>query len=447
MISLSHQLTAQARAMRLVLCASLALLLAPVGALGKNAEAVLSADSQACLGCHGEAGMEKVLADGKLQLQVKAKPFAASVHNAVSCTGCHTDVDMAKHSPAPGKSKQTLREYTLAKLEACRMCHEDKFKLYEGSIHAALGRSGNTMAPVCGDCHEVHAVKPKAAVKLAEVPCRNCHGDVFDAYAQSVHGAARAKDAAGGAPLCAECHRSHDVAPAAGNTQMKETCLGCHADALALHKRWLPNAAHHFEAVSCAACHAPKAARRVDLKLYDVSAKERIVEKKGVPHLDSLVKIADAEGKGLNEQAVQNLLKQFNANNAEGDTILRGRLEVDGGAATHLLANKEQAIRDCNTCHREGAGAFQKVSISIIGADGRQTSFGAQKDVLQAPTSVNSVRGFYAIGSTRILSLDILFVLTLAAGIGIPIGHLSLKWLSRRNRTHAAQAGEEKKNA
>jgi len=437
MISVGSKRATAASPMRLLILAIAFIAVFPLLSTSDQAlaaDGVLSKDDQLCLGCHGESGVEKAMAEGeKLSLHIKGKAFAASVHNAVGCTACHIDIDRAKH-PAPSKKQQTLREFSIAKVEVCRQCHEDKFKLYEGSIHASLLRSGNPMAPLCSDCHEPHAVRAKAAASgpINEVPCRNCHGAVFKAYAQSVHGLARAKDAGGGAPICADCHRSHDVTAASSGNQIKEACLGCHYNALQLHKSWLPNAAHHFEAVSCPACHAPLAPRRVDLKLYDSSARERVVEKMGVPRFESRTKLADSKGQGLDALALQSLLKEFNRDNDEGDTVLRGRLEVDGGPEAHMLTAKGKAIKDCKACHREGAAPFQKVSISIVGPDGRPLRHGAQQDVLQAPTSVDSVRGFYAIGGTRIKLLDILLVLALVSGVAVPIGHLSLKWLASK---------------
>ena len=58
--------------------------------------------------------------------------------------------------------------------------------------------------------------------------------------------------------------------------------------------------------------------------------------------------------------------------------------------------------------------------------------YSAQNEVLNSAISVDTVGGFYAIGGTRIKLLDVLFVLALLAGIGIPIGHMALKWLFRR---------------
>jgi hypothetical protein len=42
---------------------------------------------------------------------------------------------------------------------------------------------------------------------------------------------------------------------------------------------------------------------------------------------------------------------------------------------------------------------------------------------------MQSVRGFYAIGSTRIKSLDYLLVMVLAGAVCVPLGHMTVKRL------------------
>ena len=381
------------------------------------------------MACHAQEGFEKSMADGEsLSLNIPGKDFAQSVHNAIGCAGCHSDIDLGKH-PQTSKKKISVRQHSIALVEVCRQCHDDKFKLYEGSIHASLVRQGNPVAPLCSDCHSPHAVRAKAATEpMGEVPCRACHSSIYDAYAASVHGQARASGKK--APICADCHRAHDVNAASTGNQLKDACLGCHKEALKAHKEWLPNADRHFAAVSCPVCHSPKAARRVDLRLYDNVTKERVAEKLGVPQFETRARSADSTGLGLDALALQSLLKEFNRE-GNGKTILRGRLEVSTGVEAHQLSDKSMAIKDCDNCHREGAAAFQKVTISIVSPDGRPLHYGAQKEVLNSATSVDSVGGFYAIGGTRIKLLDVLLVLALAAGIGFPIGHMSLKWLFR----------------
>jgi hypothetical protein len=161
-------------------------------------------------------------------------------------------------------------------------------------------------------------------------------------------------------------------------------------------------------------------------------AQKRVAEKEGVPQFETRARSADAKGVGLDALALQSLLREFNRDGIDSKTTLRGRLEVRTGVETHQLTDKAKAIRNCDSCHREGADPFQSVTVSIVGPDGRPLRYGAQKEVLNSAISVDSVGGFYAIGGTRIKLLDILLALALLSGIAVPVGHMTLKWLFRR---------------
>lgn len=400
---------------------------------------VLSKDDKACLECHAKKGVSKPRSGGdSVSLFVAEKAFSESVHNDNGCADCHTELDIKKHAKADNKKLGT-REYSIAAVAVCRDCHKKNVKQYDDSLHAALVREGNDEAPICSDCHDPHTTRANSATgRMDDVVCQNCHGKIFKAYASSVHGQARQKQTGKlpadqqKAPICADCHRSHEIKAAATGGRIKNACLDCHKGTLILHKVWLPNAERHFEAVSCPACHVATAKRRVDLRLYDSIANKEVMEKKGVPQFESRTRAADGKGLGLDALALQSLLKEFNRDGAEGQTVLRGRLEVSSGVEAHQLAARSKAIKDCDTCHREGADVFQTVTISVARPDGRPIHHDAQKEVLTSPISVDSVRGFYAIGGTRIKLLDYLFVLALFAGIAIPAGHMTLKWLFRR---------------
>jgi len=412
----------------LVIAGRLALLvvvLAVTSLTARPAGSALSKADQECLSCHSVKGLEKKLANGEtLSLHVEGPAFAKSVHNMIGCTVCHRNIALEPHPPLKTEIA-SIRENSLALTKVCNSCHAAIFKLYEGSIHATLLRDGNPSAPICTDCHSPHAVMSKAAYDAATgAPCSKCHGPIFNVYAGSVHGQA--------ALVCSNCHRAHDVNAATTGDQLKSACLGCHQGTLATHQTWLPNAGRHFESVSCPACHSPTAKRKVDLRLYDHVAQQRVAEKAGVPQFESRARSADAKGAGLDAMALQSLLREFNREGIDNKTTLRGRLEVSTGVEAHQLARKTQAIQDCAKCHRQGAEPFQSVTVSIVGPDGRPVRYGAQHEVLNSMISVDSVGGFYAIGGTRIKLLDMLLVLALLAGVGVPVGHLTIAWLFRR---------------
>ena len=352
---------------------------------------------------------------------------------SIGCTGCHADINPAKHPPAANKIK-IARSFAVTTTQLCRNCHDDKFEQWQTSIHAALVRAGNPAAPICTDCHNPHAVIKGVAATIDQIPCKKCHSEIYTAYLGSVHGAVAA---ALQGQLCAALlrlpHRpcgEADRGRRARRKARKAACLGCHAGVLEAHQKWLPNAALHFEVVSCPACHAPEAQRKVDLMLIDSkNAKARGTEQLGVPLFEAS---ARSDGNGIDAQTLWNLLQTLNRSGITGKTVLRGRLEAANGPQMHELADKSKAISDCRTCHSSDREAFQSVTISLVGPDGRRVGYGANADVLNSVISLDSVSGFYAIGGTRIKLLDILLILAILGGGGIAVGHVVLGWIFKR---------------
>lgn len=402
----------------------------------------LSDETQACLDCHDKESKQKTLDNGELlSLHVSAKAFTASMHKETDCEDCHSDIDGKTHGKVAIDIK-SKREYALGMQDSCLTCHKKKVTEYGDSVHAAMVKEGSLKAPLCSDCHQPHTVlSTKIATPIAATPCAKCHEEIFKAYAQDVHGIARAaKDAS--APICADCHQTHNVKAASMGTGVKDSCISCHKDAVKKHQDWLPNTERHFSAISCPACHAPTAQRRVNLRLYDSATKLQVSEKSGVPQFDKRTNAADASKEGLNERALWSLLKEFSQPGDDSKTVLQGRLEVSSGVQAHQLSDKSKAIKDCDTCHKKGAEPFQSVTLTIAGPDGRPLRHGVQKEVLNSLMSVDSVRGFYVIGSTRIKWLDILLVLVVLGAMSVPIAHMTVKRLfkSMREKLEAERA-------
>jgi hypothetical protein len=398
----------------------------------------LSKEDQACLDCHAKPELEKTLGSGeRLSLHIAAKGFAASVHASSGCEACHSDLD-AKHA-TQSRNIASRRSLALAQMEACRDCHKKTMKQYEDSVHSALVRAGSDKAPLCTDCHNPHATrsaKEQGGATAQAQPCQKCHQAITTAFAESVHG-----QGGGEALVCKDCHRTHNIQPAALGDHLRGECLSCHKDAPTTHAQWLPNAQRHLEAISCPACHSPGATRRVNLRLYEGGAQR--VGSVGVPKFVKLGTAADGSG-GLDARALWSLLQEFNRGDTPTKTVLRGRLEVQTAVQAHQLAPKALALKDCDTCHREGAASFQSVTVSMAGPDGRPLRHEASRGVLTSIESVGAIGGFYAIGSTRIKLLDVLLLLALAAGVCIPGAHLAMKlhFKRRHEREQLARAAD-----
>jgi hypothetical protein len=421
-----------------VLLAAACLAVAPAAGLaGPQADA--SDPDAKCLKCHSK-GLKKTLEDGeRMSLKVDAAHFEQSVHSVIGCTGCHRDITRIKH-PKEKRAISSKRAYTVEQNLTCRQCHEAKYLAYQGSIHADRVGDGDLHAPVCSDCHSSHTVRSMAVYEpVSGQPCSNCHQAIYDAYAQSVHGTARAdgnviRPEHIQAPICADCHRAHEVNAVAAVEHLQTTCLDCHDDAAGAHDRWLPNAAMHMSAVSCAACHSPQAERRIDLMLYDNLAKVPVGRNGGHSDIQARLEEIDAGEDGLDPLELWKLVRLTNREGQTTDVTLRGRMEVTRGVDAHRLAPRADAVRSCESCHQGGAEAFQHVTVSIRRPDGRKQRFDAEKEVLSSAISVDTVGDFYAPGGTRVRLLDGLLAFAVLGALAVPVGHLAVGRILRRKK-------------
>lgn len=387
-----------------------------------------------CVKCHSR-GLKKKLEDGEtLSLKVEVDAFGTSVHSVIGCTGCHRDVAKGKHPSR--KPLASARAYSLEQNQTCRQCHGAKFTAYEGSVHASLVEAGSEKAPLCSDCHSPHTIQPHATYESVEgEPCSTCHTDINQAYQESVHGRARKegnviRGAHVEAPICADCHQAHEISAVASIDYLVDTCMSCHEVAKLAHEQWLPNAPMHLQSVGCAACHSPEAKLRVDLQLYDRLADAPVDSSEEYAVFREQLDQINEESMGAMD--LWRLVRLTARDGMETDVELRGRLEVANGMDAHRLADSTQATRSCESCHESDSQAFRNVSISITSPDGRRQRFEADSDVLSSIFSVDSVSGFYAPGGTRIKLLDYLLVLAILGGLAVPVVHITLGKIVRK---------------
>jgi predicted CXXCH cytochrome family protein len=386
-----------------------------------------------CLRCHSRSVVAERAGGGTYSIRVDEAKLRASVHPDHACVDCHADFSSNDHPLAAGGRHNHAVDST----RACARCHAEKMRQAEGSIHFTLLRSGVAGAPGCTDCHSAHAVAPKERfATLTGTPCRGCHEEIFAAYAGSMHGTARASGSHFDAPLCSDCHRAHDVKGSASPALVRAACIGCHPAAGTMHEAWLPNAALHLQAVSCAACHAPTAGRVVSLRLAEVGTGRSLTEREVRELLGSDAAALDPAGDGIDGRELWDAVNLLESRRLASDAKLEivGRLEVARGASAHRLAGKAGAVRSCDSCHDADAKAFDTVALSLARDDGRPKDFKGTPRLLTEAGAALSVRDFYALGGTRSIVLDWLLVLAVAGGLAVVAAHLTARLWTARSR-------------
>ena len=203
-----------------------------VGATKASAQNTTSWDNDTCLECHSEPGLSTELPSGEiLDLTVEEDGWHDSLHDAwdLKCILCHTEITAIPHD-SPSFSDR--RVYAAQKSEGCVVCHRDQ-EVFDDGVHAQAREKGNTQAAVCSDCHDPHYVTdpPLSRVEIPQT-CRTCHAEIYDRYAESVHGDALT-DGNPDVPTCTDCHGVHDTeGPTRGQFHLYSpvVCATCHAD-------------------------------------------------------------------------------------------------------------------------------------------------------------------------------------------------------------------------
>jgi cytochrome b subunit of formate dehydrogenase len=250
------------------------------GKIGKN-----GAPSATCVDCHG--GSHQIVGPddakspinhlnipatcGKCHAQkflmeshgVSAQPFVSyqdSVHGravakgstkAAVCTDCHGSHEIL----AASDPKSPISKFNVP--NTCGKCHAQIKDTYNVSIHGQAIARGNSMSPVCTDCHGIHSIlshkdpnSPVSEQNLSKDTCARCHegvrlskefgvpGNRVSSYMDSYHGLATE----GGSTVaanCSSCHGVHDILPSSdprstiNHAHLLGTCGKCHQGATA----------------------------------------------------------------------------------------------------------------------------------------------------------------------------------------------------------------------
>lgn len=240
-----------------------------------------SQDDQLCLDCHSDKTLSTTRSGRSVSLFVNGKSFAGSVHKDISCTGCHSDVDV---NDLPHAEK-------LAKVD-CAICHDTPVEHFNRSLHGQALRQGKFLAPNCASCHSKHEIlsskNPKSQTYVMNIPslCGQCHKEgtpvsklsgiheraALNDYSESIHGEGLFKRGLIVTAVCTSCHTSHDILPhenplsSINKRNISTTCTQCHRQIEEVHLKVISGRLWESEPhkiPACIDCHQPHKIRRV----------------------------------------------------------------------------------------------------------------------------------------------------------------------------------------
>ena len=132
---------------------------------------------------------------------------APSWADAEICLDCHADPELERDTEYKTGSSVYVQQ-----------------AIFDSSIHEGLD---------CLDCHL--GASDDHPAQLPPAGCADCHEDAVEAVGPSAHGIALSRGVAD-APVCADCHGSHDIRSSADSTStthpmnVARTCAACHGD-------------------------------------------------------------------------------------------------------------------------------------------------------------------------------------------------------------------------
>ncbi|MDX1776050.1 MAG: cytochrome c3 family protein [Desulfobulbales bacterium] len=123
-----------------------------------------------CLDCHTDPDLTVEVEGKTIQLTVDGEIFMGSIHADNGCVSCHEEADV----------EEAPHDYPLAKVD-CANCHDEIAETYAGSLHGQAIDKNDPYAPKCTDCHGKHDILSSQDVKsptyILNVPftCGRCH--------------------------------------------------------------------------------------------------------------------------------------------------------------------------------------------------------------------------------------------------------------------------------
>src|SRR6201998_1484 len=177
---------------------------------------------------------------------VHGRAVAAGSDKAAVCTDCHGVHEIRRASD----EKSSIFKFNVPL--TCAKCTQWVKTEFMQSIHGQALTRGNSLAPVCTDCHGIHSIKSHldpnssvAARNLARTTCARCHEGArlseergvessrSSTYLASYHGLA-SRLGSKVVANCASCHGVHNILPSSdprstiSPDNLVRTCGQCH---------------------------------------------------------------------------------------------------------------------------------------------------------------------------------------------------------------------------
>jgi predicted CXXCH cytochrome family protein len=317
--------------------------------------------------------------------------------------------------------------------EDCLACHSDPdFVGEERAINSESFMLTDHANFGCTTCHtSITEDHPGDTQALSTLSCATCHVEVAQEYQETEHS---------NYASCVDCHDPHNAQALqeTASEAMNRPCFQCHdqENLIIKHSEWLPRTKLHVAKVPCITCHTATERFQVVLhinKKTDLN-EERPFTTASYSDLKSLSgdkKISELIDTDNNNIVSQLELREFMHDPQFQQMNLSGTLVPFG--SSHSLAVQENRY-NCTFCHASGPQSTQTSVIAIPTQSGR-----INRLTVEGSTILDTLYGspdFYLTGSSRSPALDILGLIVVCCGFIMPVGHGTLRLLTRKNRKH-----------
>lgn len=320
-------------------------------------------------------------------------------------------------------------------MDDCLSCHSDRDEVgdelfidgdqFSYTTHSEMG---------CVTCHEsITDEHPDDGEAVSKSACIDCHDEVSEQYSHSTH----ADNA-----TCTDCHNPHQARgiESMAGPEMDRQCQQCHEEegVLESHSGWLPQANLHLAKIPCITCHTSaegyevllNISQKTDKKLSSgrLSSYEDLKKYSGDKSIESLIDLNGDDHISLAE------LRTFNHNPAYKQLHLAGTLVPD--SVSHNITTLDNRY-DCTYCHAAGPGSMQTSFLSLPQEDGSYRRVTVDEGAIL--DTLYGTPNFYMTGSTRNATMNIIGLIIICGGFIMPVGHGTLRFLTRKNRQHKGE--------